>query len=310
MDTHNIVDNCTVLDWKSLNPIEFANYSRNHLDLWSKIEGAIIYHAMYGVGKISRVEQRPGYIPLIYIFFENDKETRTFNSDSFKLGVIKKLQISESQNDTLQDWKRQFAKVKKPQQSNKQICFADFGVNSLWHMTHFKNLNSIFQSGILSHREVRMSFPKFVDISDPNVQKLREKKPSISNYPIQDYVPLYVNPRNPMLYAKSKEISNLCLIEIDLKVLEENTFLFTDGNAASNKTRFFNKLSELKTLPWEVLEADYWSDKEDGKRKKCSEVLVYPKIEIEYIKALHFKDFIPSLSFGNKPIYITPKLYF
>ena len=310
MGIRETADNDKILDWKSVNPIDFADFSSNHLDLWSKIQGAKIHHSTYGFGEISRVEQRAGYIPLIYVFFENDKEEIMFNSDSFKSGVIEKIQISKTQNDALQNWKKQFAPVRQSKHTDEQICFADFGVDSLWHMSHFNNLNNIYQSGILSYHVARRVYPDLVDISDPEVQRWREQKPSNSIYRIHEYVPLYVNPRNPMLYVRRTQQSIICLIEIDLKVLDDNTFLLTDGNAAASATRFFNKLSDLKCLPWDVLKGDSWSDKEDGKRKRCAEVLIYPKIDPDYIKAFHFSDIIPSLDSGDKAKYITPELFF
>ena len=113
-----------------------------------------------------------------------------------------------------------------------------------------------------------------------------------------------------MLYKRRELQADICLIEIDLAVLIDRVFLLTDGNAASGTTRFFDDLSQLKSLPWDVLNSDAWFDKEDGKRKMCSEVLVYPKIDHKYIKALHFYNKIPELPGINKPKCITPKLYF
>ena len=52
---------------KFINPVEFADFSDNHLELWSKIKGAKIHHSTYGARKIIHVEQRPEYIPLIYV---------------------------------------------------------------------------------------------------------------------------------------------------------------------------------------------------------------------------------------------------
>ena len=100
------------------------------------------------------------------------------------------------------------------------------------------------------------------------------------------------------------------MIEIDLEVLNENDFLLADGNAASKSTRFFKKLSDLREMPWDVLRSSSWFDKKDGKRKRCAEVLIYPKVDHKFIKALHFRDTLPKLDDINKRQCITPKLYF
>lgn len=296
---------------KNINATEFAGFSVNYRELWSIIEDANIHHAIYGNGKIIRVEQRPDYIPLIYVQFENDSDEKTFNSNSFKSGVIETIQISIAQNEALQNWKKKhYTSAHQPKHTDAQIVLADFGVNALWHMSHRDNISNICQSGILSYYEARKLYPKLVDISDPEVQRWREQKPPNSTRSIHEYAPLYINPRNPMLYVRRAQQSDICIIEIDPKVLDDNIFLLTDGNAASATTRFFEKLSDLKYLPWDVLKSESWSDKQDGKRKRCAEVLVYPKIDPQYIKAIHFRDVAPSLDGVDKRIRITPKLYF
>ena len=112
------------------------------------------------------------------------------------------------------------------------------------------------------------------------------------------------------MYVRKDLQSNLCLLEISLSVLYESEYLMADGNAASSETQFYDSMSSLNLLPWKVLRSDSWSDKEDGKRKSCSEILVYPKIESKYIKSLHFYDHIPCLNGVDKPMHVTPKLYF
>lgn len=102
MGINETADNDKVPAGKFIDPIKFANFSSNHLDLWSKIKGATIHHSTYGYGKIILIEQRAGYMPLIYVFFENDHKERMFNSDSFKSGVIEAIYISEAQSEALQ----------------------------------------------------------------------------------------------------------------------------------------------------------------------------------------------------------------
>lgn len=191
---------------------------------------------------------------------------------------------------------------------DKQPCFSDFGVNSLWHMTHYKNIISILKHGILNHHDASQF--KSEDISDLDVQKRRQHVDPYYRRKVHEYAPLYINPRNPMMYVRKNLQSNLCLLEICLSVLSENEYLITDGNAASSKTKFYNSMSGLNLLPWDVLKGDSWFDKEEGKRKMCAEVLIYPKIDSKYIIALHFWNRIPYLDCGDKPIYITPKLFF
>lgn len=95
-----------------------------------------------------------------------------------------------------------------------------------------------------------------------------------------------------MLYVKRNTQDELCLIEISLSVLLEENFIFSDGNAAARNTRFYHSSNDLEHLPWGVLNASYWNDFADDKRKRCAEVLIYPSIESRYIKKIHcYSDF-------------------
>lgn len=92
--------------------------------------------------------------------------------------------------------------------------------------------------------------------------------------------------------------------------------MFTDGNAASRDTRFFDKASDLDKLPWDVLNAEYWNDFDDGKRKKCAEVLIYPSIDKKYIKAVHCSNFTAkrmvekNAPSSSVPVKVSPELFF
>jgi hypothetical protein len=154
-------------------------------------------------------------------------------------------------------------------------------------MTHRDNIASILKNGILNHYEAYQLNLNCVDISDPEVQRWREKIDPHYNRKIHDYAPLYINPRNPMLYVRRHLQNEICLVEVFLSALLENEYLISDGNAASHFTNFYNSLTQLDLLPWDVLNAKYWADIQDGKRKKCAEVLVYPKITPQHIGTIH-----------------------
>lgn len=160
------------------------------------------------------------------------------------------------------------------------------GVLKLWYMTHIKNIASILEYGILSHSDAEKKVGH-VDISDHDVQRWRTRLEPLYKRPLHQYAPTYINIRNPMLYVRRGLNEKLCLLEVSLDVLRENNFVFTDGNAASRSTRFYNSLHHLQDLPWDVLNSSYWNDFPDGRRKRCAEFLIYPKIDPEFIKTIH-----------------------
>lgn len=189
--------------------------------------------------------------------------------------------------ETLEDLRDSSSEEKASidESNNKSIGseFSKYGTKSLWHMTHRDNLAGILNHGILSHYQSKQASPSRVDISNHSVQQRRSGVDPHYGRRVHDYAPLYINPKNPMLYYHKDRQAEICLVEVSLDCLSENNFIFTDGNAASQSTLFFGSLDYLNSIPWEVINARYWTDHPDGKRKRCSEVMVYPKIESKHI---------------------------
>lgn len=174
-----------------------------------------------------------------------------------------------------------------PQKDYVETHFQQYGVHSLWHMTHKDNVRSIIKDGILNHYSAHNMREHPVDISDPDAQRWRERTERNHSHRLHEYVPLYITPKNPMLYVRRNIQNNLCLLQISLDALVNSEFLISDGNAASRDTHFFKSLKHLDQVPWAVLKADLWTGFPDGKRQRCSEVLVYQKIYPENIEAIH-----------------------
>ncbi|MCG3866231.1 MULTISPECIES: DUF4433 domain-containing protein [unclassified Photobacterium] len=193
--------------------------------------------------------------------------------------------------------------------------FQAFGVLSLWHMSHVDNISSILSNGIVSNDTAHSKFaPR--DISNSDVQTYRGRNDPYYHRRLHEYAPTYLSIKNPMLYVKKDMNFYLCILELSTYVVNDNQFLLTDGNAASKETRFFNKMSDLNYLPWNVLLADYWNDFDDGKRKKCAEVLIYPSIDKKYIKAVHCSNFTAkrmvekNAPSSSVPVKVSPELFF
>ncbi|MCW7076179.1 MAG: DUF4433 domain-containing protein [Candidatus Syntrophoarchaeum sp.] len=156
----------------------------------------------------------------------------------------------------------------------------------LYHMTHINNVASIIEKGILCRNEINKKALQYEDISNMEVQERREDK-IIDNIDLHSYVPLFFAKRTPMQYAlKLGGVdwqAPICFLCINVEVLLIDGTYFTDGNAASNRTKFYDDLSELDKLPWDILRADYWIKYEDGKRKRSAEVLVPHKIPFSMV---------------------------
>ena len=190
--------------------------------------------------------------------------------------------------------------------------FIQNGALRLWHMTHKENIQSILEHGILNHYDAHSLLVKPVDISDPDAQRWRDKTEPYYHRKIHDYAPLYINPRNPMLYVRRNMQSELCLIEVFLSVMFESEYLITDGNAAASATQFFDSVNHIKELPWDVLNGTSWTHYDDGKRKKCAEVLVYPKVTPKHIGIVYCYSRTTLNTLGNcgRKVELSHNLFF
>ena len=66
-----------------MNARDFSALADYDAGLWPKLLGADVDHAVYGRGKVLRVEIRPNYTPLITLSFEGSTKTwppKTFES--------------------------------------------------------------------------------------------------------------------------------------------------------------------------------------------------------------------------------------
>lgn len=170
------------------------------------------------------------------------------------------------------------------EQKLKRLPFPGF-----YHMTHINNLKSILEHGLVSHTEAHQNGYVSVDISNQEVNARRQRTENIHGRTLHDYVPLYINPRNAMMYVKSVNdmAEDLVLIEVLPHIIAQfSEAVFTDGNAANDPTQFYGDLEDFDKLSWEVLNAQYWCNFNDGKRKICSEVLIPGRIPLTYIQRI------------------------
>lgn len=145
-----------------------------------------------------------------------------------------------------------------------------YGIDAIYHMTHIDNVASILEHGLLAHDNGRTQ----VDISDHCVNALRSKVEPFYGKAIHAYVPFYLNPKNAMLYTRRSLQEDIVIFAFDRTLMLDDKTLFSDGNAASSSTQFYNNLKDLSKLPWDCLNSNSWNSHEDGKRKRMAEVLV------------------------------------
>jgi len=80
----------------TINGVELAKLIENREDLLDEMVGIQLLHLKFGSGRIVRVQARPGYMPLITVRFENEREDFDFNLIAFKEGDFYQVGIDSS----------------------------------------------------------------------------------------------------------------------------------------------------------------------------------------------------------------------
>jgi len=164
-------------------------------------------------------------------------------------------------------------------------------LQELHYITTIRNVPSIIARGILSHK--RSKEINHNSVAMEVIQERREKKIVPGGRPLHEYVNLYINARNKMLYRVLNEGSvqhaDLCILRIKTEVLDLADTVIVDRNAASDYAGFYPAPNGLKHLDRDLIFAEFWTHPsnpiEEWRHGSiiCSEVLVPDRIESSLI---------------------------
>lgn len=167
-------------------------------------------------------------------------------------------------------------------------------VQELHYITHRDHLGSIEREGILSHNEVDERGIETTSVANPSVQETRSKK-TVGGRPLHDYVNLYFNARNLMLYdvLSFQQVppalhDEICVLRVDDGVLDEEGAIIADGNAARGLTRFHPSPDGLAELNRGQVKTKYWDvddpvERTERRAAVMSELLVPDEVPPQYI---------------------------
>jgi hypothetical protein len=150
-------------------------------------------------------------------------------------------------------------------------------VKHLHYITPMTNLASIMEHGILSHK--RAAVLNSHSIADEAVQDRRADKRVPGGLMLHDYVNMFFDARNSMMYRRLNHKLSLAVICIWPSVLDIESTVVTDGNAASPSTTFFPSPAGLDALDENFIYAESWDhsdpwEKHERKRRRSAEALV------------------------------------
>ncbi|WP_205101223.1 DarT ssDNA thymidine ADP-ribosyltransferase family protein [Marinitoga litoralis] len=177
-----------------------------------------------------------------------------------------------------------------------------------YYITPYENAIKIFKSGYIYSREyaIRKSYIE-KDYSDRDVQNRRRYKKLPNKKMLYEYVPLYINPRNAMLYRYLKEKRNIVILEISNKILRIYDHYFSIKNASAEDAIFTKNIKDLE-LKKDMIFSKNWYGNKELKQIMQSEVLIYEKISVKYIDRVivnSSKNFYSLRKFANVS-YCTP----
>jgi hypothetical protein len=160
-------------------------------------------------------------------------------------------------------------------------------LQELHYITTISNVPSIMTRGILSHKRSKRIDHNSVAMEV--IQERREKKIVPGGRPLHEYVNLYINGRNKMLYKVLCEgkvqHADLCVLGVNTEILDLPDVVIVDQNAASNYAGFYPAPSGLRKIDRALVFAEYWTHPNDAIEEWlhgsiiCSEVLVPDRID-------------------------------
>jgi hypothetical protein len=159
-------------------------------------------------------------------------------------------------------------------------------VGEVHYITAIANVTSILQHGILSHTLAAELIHDSVAM--PEIQAIRHKQiPGARR--LHEYANLYFDAHNAMLSRVRGHNSTICVLRVDVAVLDLPGVIVTDRNAASGWVSFLPVDEGLEAIDRDRLFARSWKHPEDmydemsHKSEKCAEVLVPDRAEARFV---------------------------
>lgn len=183
-----------------------------------------------------------------------------------------------------------------PQHNTKQLF--------IFRMTHIDNVPFIVKNGLWSKLS-SVHDPNFVPIGNSDIIDKRTNKTVEAVPPggvLGEYVPFYFSGHSPMLFniitgygVKKVLQKDIVFLVCDaLEIVNAGIpYCFTDGNARTAISKFYNTLYGLRELDWDCIRATIWKNTEndyDRVRKKASEFLVKEHVPAGLIRGIVVKN--------------------
>jgi len=185
-------------------------------------------------------------------------------------------------------------------------------INELCYITPIANVPSILQHGILSNNLVARLAHRSVAM--PEIQACRTNKRIPGAGHLHDYANLYFDAHNPMLSKVRQHNDTICVLRIDVALLDLSGVIIADRNASSDYARFYPVDQGLAAIERDKVLAKYWThpvnkyEEWEHKSIKCSEILIPEKIEPQYILGAYVANQAALAAFHKLSIELTVEI--
>lgn len=189
-------------------------------------------------------------------------------------------------------------------------------IKEFHYITPIENIPSILEHGVLSYERIA-SLPHS-SIAMEEVQEMRDEVKIPNGLRLHQYANFYLHTRNPMMYARKENAKYLCVLRVSTEARHIDGCVITDGNAASEYTRFLS-IQQSEQLDLEAIYAEDWTHDNRivylrHKSQKCSEFLVPHHLPLKYIVGAYVVSEPSKLALEEKsfnfPITIDSHLFF
>jgi hypothetical protein len=151
-------------------------------------------------------------------------------------------------------------------------------ITELHFIAPIANVPPIMKHGILCHKRAGQIEHHSVAMAEIQERRTNKRIPGAGT--LHDYANLYFDAHNPMLSRLRAQNEDICVLQVDAKVLDSAGVIIADRNAASDWVRFSPVVDGLKGIDRDRVFARYWIHSQDvydemsHKSEKCAEVLV------------------------------------
>jgi hypothetical protein len=151
-------------------------------------------------------------------------------------------------------------------------------IKELHFIAPIDNVLPILTHGILCHKRAGQIDHHSVAMAEIQERRMNKRIPGAGD--LHNYANLYFDAHNPMLSKLRAQNENICVLQVDVKVLDLPGIIVADRNAASDWVRFYPVDEGLKALNRDRVFARYWTHPDNvfeemsHKSEKCAEVLV------------------------------------